>query len=430
MYLALQVTGPRAATLGANASMVFDQRGGSVGRSPEADWTLPDPERFISGQHFIVRCMNNAFYLEDVSTNGVFLNGKPERVRDRGDAVILNTGDRLAVGDYEIVASIVADNPQMAPSQAPAPPEPARAPEPPPVSGGSVDPLDLLGDAPPPAPKRAATPSDHASAMSQHFAPPVTGEPQSGPAIPDDWELTGFSAPSPDTPAPSESGMFHIPDDDDMFASTIPGGPLPASVSPAEQPSAQPAAPAPPEAKPAAVGHGGAVPDDALMRLLIQGLMEVLRARAEIKSQFRVPVTTLKPVENNPLKFSVTVDDAMQHLFGSAKPGFMSPEAAIEEGLQDIKAHQLAVMAGMRAAFGKMLDRFNPEKLEKQFSEIAKSGSLISMKGKGRYWDLYRESFGELTRDSDENFNRLFGEAFAEAYERQMQQLLSGNEQK
>jgi type VI secretion system protein ImpI len=435
VYLALQVTGQKAAMLGANASKLFDQRGGSVGRSPDADWTLPDPERFISGQHFIVRCMNNAFYLEDVSTNGVFLNGRPERVSDRGDAVILNTGDRITIGDYEMVVSLVSEVPEAAVPASSRPPEPA-APQgpanPPPLAGTPVDPLDLLGRPPPVAPERPATYSDHSPGVSQHFTPPGTAAEPGDAAIPDDWELTGHAAPAPDpsattsTPALPSGGSapFQIPDDDDIFGSMVPGGPLPA-LTPVPAPQPQPSAAPVPDAR--AESHStGPLADDRLMRLIIQGLMDVLRSRADIKSQFRVPVTTLKPVENNPLKFSVTVDDAMQHLFGSVKPGFMTPEAAVEEGLMDIKAHQLAVMAGMRAAFGKMLERFNPERLEKQFSEVAKSGSLISMKGKGRYWDLYRDTFGELTRDSDENFNRLFGEAFAEAYEQQMQKLLSG----
>ena len=93
MYLSLQVTGRQAAALGASRSKIFDQRGGSVGRGPQNDWVLPDPERYVSSQHFIIRCMNNAFYLEDVSTNGVFLNGIAEPVRDRGEAVL----DSLAV---------------------------------------------------------------------------------------------------------------------------------------------------------------------------------------------------------------------------------------------------------------------------------------------------------------------------------------------
>jgi type VI secretion system FHA domain protein len=165
------------------------------------------------------------------------------------------------------------------------------------------------------------------------------------------------------------------------------------------------------------------------MLAMVQGLMDILRSRAEIKSQFRVPVTTLKPVENNPLKFCVSAEDAMRRLFDSAEPGFMTPEDAIDEGLRDIKAHQLAMMAGMRAAFRKMLERFDPVRLEQQFSAKAKSGSLIGMMGRGRQWDLYIDMFNELTRDSDDSFNRLFGEAFSIAYEQQMQKLLSGGNQ-
>ena len=34
------------------------------------------------------------------------------------------------------------------------------------------------------------------------------------------------------------------------------------------------------------------------------------KARAEVKNQFRVNITTLKPLDNNPLKFSANADDA------------------------------------------------------------------------------------------------------------------------
>jgi type VI secretion system protein ImpI len=376
VYLSLQVTGRQAAALGASSSKIFDQRGGSVGRGPQNDWVLPDPERYVSTQHFIIRCMNNAFYLEDVSTNGVFLNGIAEPVRDRGDAVILNSGDRIVVGEYEIVASIVADQPDVSsppPAAQPIPPISSTIDEPP-LSNAPVDPLEMLGHQPVPA-ARPATYSDHAPVASQHFAPPGPSASSSNAAIPADFELTGFSTPS--NPAPSEAESI-------------------------------------------------ASPGDPLMYAVVQGLMEILSSRKDIKSEFRVPVTTLKPMENNPLKFFTNADDAMRHLFGAVEPGFMTPEEAIQEGLQDIKAHQLAMMAGMREAFAKMLERFDPEKLEAIFSERAKSGSLISKKGKAKYWDLYCQMFGDLTRDSDDSFGRLFGEAFAEAYERQMQTLLKG----
>jgi len=81
------------------------------------------------------------------------------------------------------------------------------------------------------------------------------------------------------------------------------------------------------------------------------------------------------------------------------------------------------MIAGMRAAFEHMLEQFSPGVLEEQFEGGAKRGKLMGMANKVRYWDLYREMFDRITRDSDDNFRRLFGEEFATAYEEQMQKI-------
>jgi type VI secretion system FHA domain protein len=177
-----------------------------------------------------------------------------------------------------------------------------------------------------------------------------------------------------------------------------------------------------PGSTPAASMSGNAA-FDQLVPLIIQGMMDVLKSRADIKSQFRLALTTIKPVENNPLKFSPNVEDAMNHLFGEGQSGYLGPVQAFEEGFNDIKAHQLAMIAGMRAAFEHMLEQFSPGVLEEQFEGGAKRGKLMGMANKVRYWDLYRDMFDRITRDSDDNFRRLFGEEFAAAYEEQMQKI-------
>ena len=117
------------------------------------------------------------------------------------------------------------------------------------------------------------------------------------------------------------------------------------------------------------------------------------------------------------------VDDAMGHLFGGQRSGYLGAADAFDEGFKDIKAHQMAMLAGMRAAFEHMLEQFSPEVLEEHFEGGAKRGKLMGMANKVRYWDLYKEMFNRITRDSDDNFRRLFGEEFASAYEAQMQKI-------
>jgi type VI secretion system FHA domain protein len=159
-----------------------------------------------------------------------------------------------------------------------------------------------------------------------------------------------------------------------------------------------------------------------ILKVVVGGVMEVLRARAELKNQFRVAMTTLRPVENNPLKFSASAEDALFNLFARRGQSFKAPVDAFREAFDDLKAHQIAMMAGMRAAFGSLLKRFDPEELQTGFDRGLKRAAILDVINKTKYWELYREMYAELG-DDDTTFRRLFGDEFAEAYEEQMQRL-------
>ena len=108
MLLALSIISSQGASLGPTAYKVFDQRGGSIGRVEGNDWVLPDPERFVSSRHAQVRWNAGAFYLEDVSANGTFINA-PDSAVPRSQPIQLRDGDRLFIGDYEIIVQLVDD---------------------------------------------------------------------------------------------------------------------------------------------------------------------------------------------------------------------------------------------------------------------------------------------------------------------------------
>jgi type VI secretion system FHA domain protein len=148
-----------------------------------------------------------------------------------------------------------------------------------------------------------------------------------------------------------------------------------------------------------------------LLRSMVQGLMQVLRARAELKSQFRVSVTTMRSVDNNPLKFTPNVDDALKLILAPTNPGFLPPKQAVSEGFNDIMNHQLAMTAGIQAALAEILHSFDPQLIEKSQTE----GVLFQKKAK--CWEYYLEKFPQLKAVAQEEF---FGEAFADAYEKQM----------
>jgi type VI secretion system protein ImpI len=161
-----------------------------------------------------------------------------------------------------------------------------------------------------------------------------------------------------------------------------------------------------------------------VLRIVVGGLMEVLRARGEIKGEFRLQQTTFKPRENNPLKFSANVEDALHNLLVKRNAAYLNTPAAFEDAFVDVRHHQVAMLAGMRAAFEYMLTRFNPEALAAQFdARPGRSKLSIGLGAGSRHWDSFADYYKEMTRDADDCFRRLFGDHFARAYEEQLQRL-------
>lgn len=432
---------------GLRTAYEFRQCGGSIGRADDSDWVLAAPG--ISRTHAVVRYVHGLYFLEDRSTNGMLRNGAPLA---RGEPVTLDDGDRLQMDTFEVAVSLRDAAPALAapaaapaeafdddrtiavPSRSPAAPVAPAAPAVPiaappspaapldafladpvedllaGIGGGELDPLRLFDPAPPP-PAMAPPPADpgwnHSAGSADHFRPPRPSTPAQ--LLPEEWDLTrgDFAMPAPPAPAASPA------------APAIPAAPAPAP--PVVQPA--PAAPPPPAQAVASVAATAAVPAelDAILRIVIDGVMEVLRARAEIKNTFRLPVTIIQRSENNPLKFAATPGEAMQRLM-QPDGAFLSGADAFEDAFNDIRFHQVAMLAGMRAAFESLLAHFNPDRLERA---VDGAGGRRAFSGKARYWERYREDFAQAARDPDECFRMLFGDEFAKAYEAQLARLKS-----
>ncbi|MET0292761.1 MAG: type VI secretion system-associated FHA domain protein TagH, partial [Steroidobacteraceae bacterium] len=107
MALRLEVLSDHRNLLGDASSIVLGVGGGSFGRAADNDWVLPDPQRYLSGHHGRVHFRQGAFYLEDLSTNGVFVNGGTLPLSRTGPHA-LRDGDLIRFGEYEVRASIDA----------------------------------------------------------------------------------------------------------------------------------------------------------------------------------------------------------------------------------------------------------------------------------------------------------------------------------
>ena len=159
-----------------------------------------------------------------------------------------------------------------------------------------------------------------------------------------------------------------------------------------------------------------------LTRTNTEGLMIALRARSTIKSSFRVNKTTIAPIENNPLKFLVTADDALITLLSDDRTGYMPAQQAVDEGYNDLQTHQMAMMAGMQGTIRAILEQFDPNILEQSFSRNSGSSFMPGSK-KSKNWDQYSEFYKRISEQLVDDFQNLFGEEFAKAYERQVQKL-------
>lgn len=166
-----------------------------------------------------------------------------------------------------------------------------------------------------------------------------------------------------------------------------------------------------------------------LMPVIVNGMMQVLRSRASIKNEFRMNVTTIQPIENNPLKFSANAFEAIDTMFAKKSSAYMGPKQAFQEGFDGISEHQVAIIAGIREAFKSMMDRFDPQMLEKQFEKQNKGVILPGMQ-KAKFWSSYVDYYKGFVDNMENTFQYLFGDEFVQAYEDQLRRLAVERKQK
>jgi type VI secretion system FHA domain protein len=160
-----------------------------------------------------------------------------------------------------------------------------------------------------------------------------------------------------------------------------------------------------------------------ILRIVVQGMIEVLQARADVKNNFRMPVTSIRSQENNPLKFSLNEDDALHNLFIKRNPGYLGATEAFRDGFQDIAFHQLAMLAGIRAAYDAMLGKLHPDHLQEIYERKLRRTAMISLGNRSKFWEMYRAQFEDIEKDKEASFQLLFGENFAKAYHEQLNRL-------
>ena len=75
---------------------VFGEAGGYIGRADDCEWILPDRSKRISRKHALISFDDGDFYIEDISSNGIFLSLGHEAI-GKGGATKLHTAKGLSL---------------------------------------------------------------------------------------------------------------------------------------------------------------------------------------------------------------------------------------------------------------------------------------------------------------------------------------------
>src|SRR5262245_31804494 len=105
MALRLRVISDHRQRLGDKSTFVFGVSGGSIGRSAENDWVLPDDMRYVSGRHARIVFHKGRYLLQDTSSNGTYVNDN-DRPLGNQNPHELKSGDILRFGEYHVQVQI------------------------------------------------------------------------------------------------------------------------------------------------------------------------------------------------------------------------------------------------------------------------------------------------------------------------------------
>ncbi|RVT89493.1 type VI secretion system-associated FHA domain protein TagH [Sphingomonas crocodyli] len=414
--LLLRIRDAGAVPGGTPRSLRLDRHGAVIGRAPGLDWTLPDPDMYISSRHCEVEYVGGGMYrLVDLSTNGTYLNGAQDRM---ATAKMLTEGDAFRVGRFDIdvlpgnasAEEEPAPEPAAAPSAgwdaAPAPAEPAPPPPPPPppapepvieAAPPAPEPVPAPEPAPAPAPIEAAKVEEAWVAptpVEEPAAPAPVAEPVAGDASWDtiedtnavDWNR-GFGEESA-APAPAGDVLAQLLKAAGLSRDDVKGG------------------------DDATIEAAG-----LLLRQLVGGLVVMMEARARAKAQMGAQNTIFSRDGNNPIKFAMSPAHALAQMLSPPVSGFMGAERAVEDSYRDLQAHQIATLKAMQGALRATLDRFSPDAIKKRADSKGLIARILPGARASALWEAYEREFGGVAQGSDEAFMDIFAKEFRKAYE-------------
>ena len=422
MTLRLRVVSDQRRSLADRSSAIFSVEGGTIGRSADNDWVLPDPLRYVSAHHARVQFREGHYYLQDVSTNGVYVNDDTQPLAKRGSSGYrLVNGDVLRIGEYHIVAALES---QRAAAHSQEDPAAAAVPT-------SIHALRPLGRSP-----------DHDIGAALNLDDLLIPEPQRDPVLPvnaygqavdsapvralarDEVELIDSAASAPAAaPADDEAAVYG--ERLARLAEAVAREPRNGNgaLALADVHSGLDAF-----CRGAGV-DGERLPADAQTRLLhlagrlfreaLVGLKDLERTRVNTRNRYRIEMPAREPDDPRPSLADSMVEDLLISLLVQHENRRLDSVQWLREAIAEAKHHETSVALATRAAFVEFLDRLDPAELEARFERAARRGKTRSA-DKAQYWELFVAFYRNLIEMPADHLPHTFVEAFSSAYREAM----------
>jgi type VI secretion system protein len=410
MTLRLRIVSDQRRSLAERSSATFTVEGGTIGRSADNDWVLPDPLRYVSAHHARVHFREGHFYLQDVSTNGVYVNDEMEPLAKRGSGGYrLTNGDVIRMGEYQIVAALEAQ--QARPAQ----PEPAAA------VPTSIHTLRTFG--------RSSERDIGAPLDLQELLVPVA---DTGPVLPvnaygqavDSAPVRALAEAYAPRPQPLETNGAHAHALGERMAR------LAEAVAREPKNTAGAMSLGDVHSGLDAFCRGAGISDDRLpaeaqgrllhlagrlFREALVGFKELDRSRADTRNRYRIEMQPPDEDDPRPSLANTMVEDLLVQLLERHESRSLDSVQWLRDTVGEARAHESAAAHATRAAFVEFLDRLDPAELEARFERAARRGKARSA-DKAQYWDLFTTFYRNLIEMPADHLPHTFVEAFAAAY--------------
>jgi len=427
MTLRLRIVSDHRRLLGDRSSIAFSVDGGTIGRSADNDWVLPDPLRYVSAHHARVEYRDGHFYLEDLSTNGVFVNDEDRPLaKAEPGGHMLKTGDLVRMGDYQIVAALETEGEHAhADTGAGAVPTSIHALKTLGRANAQTDIGAMLNLDDLLVPDTSPNPTFH---PVNAYGQAITQIPVAAPAraVAPNGAAVSSAAPAPaSTPVPT---LAPAPTpEEEAIERRIARLAKAAGRDPKNGVSAPALYDVHSGLQAFCRGAGVEVerlPPDAQTRMLhlagqlfreaLVGLKELDRSRNDTRNRFRIDLPT-DPDDPRPSLARSTVEDLVIDLFAQHESRRLDAVGWLREAIAEGKTHEIAAAKATRTAFVEFLDRLDPAELEARFERAARRGKARSA-DKAQYWELFTTFYRNLIEMPADHLPHTFVEAFAAAY--------------